>query len=114
MMTSHPVSQTRPKLTISPSHYSPESVGSALRLTQPTSSGVDREMDAAGAGVGRGSAAARNPTAASSNMVGYGLRPNPPCRVLAVRLAIAAGVLAGWEGLARSGLLFEGVVPRLS
>jgi ABC-type nitrate/sulfonate/bicarbonate transport system permease component len=34
-------------------------------------------------------------------------------RVLATRLAIAAGLLAAWEGLARSGLLFEGVVPKL-
>jgi ABC-type nitrate/sulfonate/bicarbonate transport system permease component len=35
-------------------------------------------------------------------------------RVLATRIAIAGGVLALWEGLARSGLLFEGVVPRLA
>jgi NitT/TauT family transport system permease protein len=34
-------------------------------------------------------------------------------RVLATRLAIAGGLLAAWEGLARSGLLFEGVVPKL-
>src|SRR5262249_28417064 len=34
-------------------------------------------------------------------------------RVLATRLAVAGSVLALWEGLARSGLLFEGVVPKL-
>jgi ABC-type nitrate/sulfonate/bicarbonate transport system permease component len=35
-------------------------------------------------------------------------------QVLATRVAVAAGLLAGWEALARSGLLFEGVVPRLA
>ena len=35
-------------------------------------------------------------------------------RVLATRIGIAGGILALWEGLARSGLLFEGVVPRLA
>ena len=35
-------------------------------------------------------------------------------QVLATRIAIAAGLLALWEGLARSGLLFEGVVPKLA
>jgi ABC-type nitrate/sulfonate/bicarbonate transport system permease component len=35
-------------------------------------------------------------------------------RVLATRIAVAAGFLALWEGLARSGLLFEGVVPKLA
>ena len=34
-------------------------------------------------------------------------------RVLATRLAVAGGCLALWEALARSGLLYEGVVPRL-
>src|SRR5215813_11544333 len=34
-------------------------------------------------------------------------------RVLATRLVIAGGLLALWEALARSGLLFEGVVPKL-
>jgi ABC-type nitrate/sulfonate/bicarbonate transport system permease component len=33
--------------------------------------------------------------------------------VLAVRLAIIAAVLVGWEALARSGLLFQDVVPSL-
>jgi ABC-type nitrate/sulfonate/bicarbonate transport system permease component len=33
---------------------------------------------------------------------------------LATRIAIAGGILALWEGLARSGLLFEGVVPKLA
>jgi ABC-type nitrate/sulfonate/bicarbonate transport system permease component len=35
-------------------------------------------------------------------------------QVLATRMAIAGGLLALWEGLARSGLLFEGVVPQLA
>jgi ABC-type nitrate/sulfonate/bicarbonate transport system permease component len=35
-------------------------------------------------------------------------------QVLATRIAIAGGILALWEGLARSGLLFEGVVPKLA
>jgi ABC-type nitrate/sulfonate/bicarbonate transport system permease component len=35
-------------------------------------------------------------------------------RVLATRLVIAGGLLALWEGMARSGLLFEGVVPPLA
>jgi ABC-type nitrate/sulfonate/bicarbonate transport system permease component len=34
--------------------------------------------------------------------------------VLAARLVIAGGLLALWETLARSGLLFEGVVPQLA
>jgi len=34
-------------------------------------------------------------------------------QVLATRIAIAAALLALWEGLARSGLLYEGVVPKL-
>jgi ABC-type nitrate/sulfonate/bicarbonate transport system permease component len=33
--------------------------------------------------------------------------------VLAVRLAIIAAILVGWEALARSGLLFQDVVPSL-
>jgi ABC-type nitrate/sulfonate/bicarbonate transport system permease component len=37
-----------------------------------------------------------------------------PRHVLATRIAIAGGILALWEGLARSGLLFEGVVPKLA
>jgi hypothetical protein len=34
--------------------------------------------------------------------------------VLATRVVIVATALALWELLARSGLLFEGVVPKLS
>jgi NitT/TauT family transport system permease protein len=34
-------------------------------------------------------------------------------QVLATRIAIALGLLASWEVLARSGLLYEGVVPKL-
>ena len=34
-------------------------------------------------------------------------------QVLATRIGVAGGFLALWEGLARSGLLYEGVVPKL-
>jgi len=42
-------------------------------------------------------------------------RPSAFARqVLMTRLVIAAALLALWEGMARSGLLYEGVVPKLA
>jgi len=54
--------------------------------------------------------------AATSTIAGERQRSAPAFarRVLATRVAIAGGVLVLWEGLARSGLLFEGVVPKLA
>jgi ABC-type nitrate/sulfonate/bicarbonate transport system permease component len=54
---------------------------------------------------------------AAADAIAAGMRRNERAfgqRVLATRVAIVVSILALWEGLARSGLLYEGVVPKLA